>query len=64
MEVLQRWYAIDEMIRALPALIHYRPDTKMLVVGGSLFTDYQATLYALAKDLGVSDHVIFTANKP
>ncbi len=61
---IERWYAIDEMIRALPALIHYRPDTKMLVVGGSLFTDYQATLYTLAKDLGVSDHVIFTGTKP
>ena len=37
---VERWYAIDEMIRALPALIQYRPETKMLVVGGSLFTDY------------------------
>jgi phosphatidylinositol alpha-1,6-mannosyltransferase len=61
---IERWYAIDEMIRALPVLIRYRPDTKMLVVGGSLFTDYQITLTRLAKDLGVSDHVIFTGTKP
>jgi glycosyltransferase involved in cell wall biosynthesis len=61
---IERWYAIDEMIRALPVLIRYRPDTKMLVVGGSLFTDYQITLTRLAKDLGVSDQVIFTGTKP
>jgi glycosyltransferase involved in cell wall biosynthesis len=61
---VERWYAIDEMIRALPALIQYRPETKMLVVGGSLFTDYLSVLYKLAKDLGVSDQVIFTGTKP
>jgi len=61
---VERWYAIDEMIRALPVLIRYRPDTKMLVVGGSLFTDYQQRLIRLATDLGISDHVIFTGTKP
>jgi len=61
---VERWYAIDEMIRALPVLIQYRPETKMLVVGGSLFTDYLSELYKLAKDLGVSDQVIFTGTKP
>jgi glycosyltransferase involved in cell wall biosynthesis len=61
---VERWYAIDEMIRALPVLIRYRPDIKMLIVGGSLFTDYQLTLYQLTKDLGVSDQVIFTGTKP
>lgn len=61
---VERWYAIDEMISALPVLIQYRPETKILVVGGSLFTDYLSALYKLAKDLGVSDHVIFTGTKP
>jgi phosphatidylinositol alpha-1,6-mannosyltransferase len=61
---VERWYAIDEMIRALPVLIQYRPETKMLVVGSSLFTDYQSILYKLAKDLGISDHVIFAGTKP
>ena len=61
---VERWYAIDEMIRALPVLIRYRPETKMLVVGGSLFTDYQPTLFRLAKELGISDHVLFTGTKP
>ena len=61
---IERWYAIDEMIRALPELIRYRPSTKMLVVGGSLFTNYDEELKKLVADLGISDHVIFTGTKP
>jgi glycosyltransferase involved in cell wall biosynthesis len=61
---VERWYAIDEMIRALPALIRYRPDTKLLVVGGSLFTDYLHELQVLARELHVADRVIFTGPKP
>ena len=61
---VERWYAIDEMIRALPDLIHHRPNTRLLIVGGSLFTDYRADLENLAKDLSISDRVIFTGTKP
>ncbi|MDD1702469.1 MAG: glycosyltransferase [Methanoregula sp.] len=61
---VERWYAIDEMIRALPELIQYRSNTRLLVIGGSLFTDYQEELRHLALDLGVADHVIFTGTKP
>ncbi len=61
---IERWYAIDEMIRALPTLIRYRQNTKLLIVGGSLFTNYQRELAALTCDLNMSDHVIFTGTKP
>jgi phosphatidylinositol alpha-1,6-mannosyltransferase len=61
---VERWYAIDDMIRALPELIRYRPRTRLLVVGGSLFTDYRAELETLAKDLGIADRIIFTGTKP
>jgi glycosyltransferase involved in cell wall biosynthesis len=61
---IERWYAIDEMIRALPELIRYHPSTKLLVVGGSLFTNYEEELKKLAADLGISDRVIFTGTKP
>ena len=61
---IERWYAIDEMIKALPELIRYHPSTKMLVVGGSLFTNYESELKKLVADLNVSDHVIFTGTKP
>jgi len=62
--VFERWYAIDEMIRALPDLIKYRDNTHLLIVGGSLFTDYKTRLNELAENLGVLDHVIFTGTRP
>ena len=46
---VERWYAIDDMIRALPDLIRYRADTRMLIVGGSLFTNYRAELETLQR---------------
>ncbi|MFA5330912.1 MAG: glycosyltransferase family 4 protein [Methanoregula sp.] len=61
---VERWYAIDEMIRALPELIRYRDNTRLLIIGGSLFTGYQEELRQLASRLGVSDRVIFTGTKP
>jgi len=61
---IERWYAIDAIIQALPTLIEYRKKTKLLIVGGSLFTDYQRELAQLTCDYGISDHVIFTGTKP
>jgi glycosyltransferase involved in cell wall biosynthesis len=61
---VERWYAIDEMIRALPDLIRHREKTCLLVVGGSLFTDYITELRQLASELRLSDRVIFTGTKP
>jgi phosphatidyl-myo-inositol dimannoside synthase len=61
---VERWYAIDEMIRALPDLIQYRKKARLLIVGGSLFTNYEAELKHLANELGVERHVIFTGTKP
>ncbi len=61
---VERWYAIDEMIRAMPDLIHHNKDTRLLIVGGSLFTDYIGELKQLAKTLGISERVIFTGTKP
>jgi phosphatidylinositol alpha-1,6-mannosyltransferase len=61
---IERWYALDDMIRALPDLLKYNPATRLLIVGGSLFTDYQIELKKLARDLGISDRVHFTGIKP
>ena len=61
---VERWYALDEMIRALPEILQIRPKTRLLIVGGSLFTGYQNELRSLAEDLGVIDRVIFTGTKP
>lgn len=61
---VERWYAIDDMIRVLPDLIRYRAGTRLLIVGGSLFTDYRKELENLSEELGISDRVIFTGTKP
>jgi glycosyltransferase involved in cell wall biosynthesis len=61
---IERWYAIDEMIRALPELIRYNQNSKLLIVGDSLFTAYKKELEGLALGLGVSNQVIFTGTKP
>jgi len=61
---VERWYAIDELIRALPDLLAIDRTTRLLVVGGSLFTPYMQELMTLATDLSVADRVIFTGIKP
>jgi phosphatidyl-myo-inositol dimannoside synthase len=61
---IERWYALDDMIRALPEILHMNPATRLLIIGGSLFTNYEKELRALAQDLGVSERVIFTGTKP
>jgi glycosyltransferase involved in cell wall biosynthesis len=61
---VERWYAIDDMIRALPDLIHYHANTRLLIIGDSLFTDYRTELETLAENLGISDRTIFTGTKP
>ena len=61
---VERWYAIDEMIRALPELVRCRENTRILIVGGSIFTRYETELRRLVGELGLSEHVIFTGTKP
>ncbi|HUK37995.1 MAG TPA: glycosyltransferase [Methanomicrobiales archaeon] len=57
---VERWYALDRVIAALPELLVHRPATRLLIVGGSLFTGYLDELKAKAEALGVLGHVIFT----
>ncbi|MDD1670554.1 MAG: glycosyltransferase, partial [Methanomicrobiales archaeon] len=57
---VERWYALDRVIAALPGLLEHRPGTRLLVVGGALFTGYMEELSRQAADLGVRDRVIFT----
>jgi glycosyltransferase involved in cell wall biosynthesis len=57
---VERWYALDRVISALPELLVHRPSTRLLIVGGSLFTGYVEELKQKAEDLGVLGHIIFT----
>jgi glycosyltransferase involved in cell wall biosynthesis len=52
---------VDVTIRALPQIIQVFPDVKYLVIGRG---DDQPRLAQLAKDLGVSDRVIFAGFVP
>ena len=57
---IERWYALDEVIRAFPEILARHGNAELLIVGGSLFTGYIDDLRALAADLGVSRRVHFT----
>ncbi len=57
---VERWYALDEVIRVFRRVLAGRPDAYLLIVGGSLFTNYSEELKQLASELGIGDRVIFT----
>ncbi len=57
---LERWFALDEVIKTVPELLKYKEDMRLLIVGGSLFTDYEKKLKELVKRLGIENKVIFT----
>ncbi|KAF5087064.1 glycosyltransferase [Methanoculleus horonobensis] len=57
---VERWYALDEVIRAFPEILEKHPNAELLIVGGSLFTGYLDELQALAARLGVAGRVHFT----
>ena len=60
---VERWYAIDQLIRMLPEIRSFCPEVHLLIVGGSLFTDYIDELKALVVSLGLDDLVTFTGGK-
>ncbi|WP_343241572.1 glycosyltransferase, partial [Methanoculleus sp. UBA312] len=57
---VERWYALDDVIRAFPEILKRHENAELLIVGGSLFTGYLDDLRALADRLGVAGRVHFT----
>ena len=57
---IERWFALDEVITVFPELLRYKENLRLLIVGGSLFTDYEKKLKDLAGRLGIAKKVIFT----
>lgn len=51
----------DILIKALPAIRRRVPDTALLVVGAG---PYRSTLQAMAADMGLASHVVFTGGVP
>jgi glycogen synthase len=52
---------LDLLLESLPALIHRRPDIRVLLVGGG---PQEANLRQQAEELGLKDYVIFTGRVP
>lgn len=52
---------LDVLLRALPAVLRERPDVRVLLVGGG---PAEATLTALAAELGVRERVVFAGRVP
>ncbi|MCW3133146.1 MAG: glycosyltransferase family 4 protein [Methanophagales archaeon] len=57
---IERWFALNEVIEAFPEILKYKENMRLLIVGGSLFTDYEKKLKELVKRLGIENKVIFT----
>ena len=57
---VERWYALDDVIRAFAEIRKRHANAELLIVGGSLFTGYRDELQALAARLGVAGRVHFT----
>ena len=57
---IERRFELDEVLKTLPHLIKYNNKTRLLTVGGSLFTDYLDELKVLSENMNLSDRVIFT----
>lgn len=61
---LHPFKGLDFLVRAMPRLLEKWPDLNLLICGPGrktpLFGDYRVYLENLARDLGVSGHVIFT----
>lgn len=52
---LEHWVDLETVVEALPFL-----DTKLIVVGPGLFTDYGEKIKKLAQECGVADRILFT----
>lgn len=61
---VERWYALDRVLGAMPAILERVPEAMLLIVGGSLFTGYLPELRELATDIGVADRVRFAGPQP
>lgn len=61
---IERFFDLHHIIEAMPEIIDFHPNTKLLIVGGALFTTYEQELKELVRKLGLNDYVIFTGTVP
>ena len=61
---VERWYALDEIIKLMPIILKRIPTAILFIVGDSLFTGYKSELLELSENVGVKDKVIFAGTRP
>jgi len=59
---IERWYALDQVIRAFSTILKQHPDAYLLIVGDSLFTRYKSDLQDLVIAFDIGHRVIFTGS--
>jgi len=60
---LQRWKGQHVLLRAAASLLHARERARLYIIGDTLFgldPGYPAELHALARDLAITERVVFT----
>ena len=56
---LENWLDLEEVIRGLSELLHTKSDIYLAIIGGALFTDYEAMLKKLVKEKRIENNVKF-----
>jgi len=56
---LENWLDLEEVIRGLSELLHTKSDIYLAIIGGALFTDYEAMLKKLVKEKRIENNVSF-----
>lgn len=56
---IERWYDLKEVIRNVAELTRENKNVKLMIVGTSLFTDYENELKELVHELNIEDKVRF-----
>jgi glycosyltransferase involved in cell wall biosynthesis len=56
---LEDWLNFDEVIRGISELLHAKNDVYLAIIGGALFTDYEARLKKLVKEKRIENNVKF-----
>ena len=56
---IERWFALEDVIRNVAELMSTNKNIKLVLLGKSLFTNYDKELKKLVQDLGVENNVLF-----
>jgi glycosyltransferase involved in cell wall biosynthesis len=61
---VERWFSIEMLLDSFKHVVEQVPDAQLLIVGGSIKTDYLEQLKKRAHEFGLGEKVIFTGVVP